>query len=137
MTLLNQFGNPIRATDSGNGVQRSARFTNTRTGAGTGVDKSLGANFVDIRIEREFAERLYRMSWAARRLVRLVVDDMMARGRRWTGDDESAIEAMQKAERELKVMPRLADAMIAGRLYGSGGDDCLSVYRHGRRCRTD
>ena len=118
MTLLNQYGSPIRATDAGV-VQRSARFTNTRTGAGTGVDKSLGADFVDIRIEREFAERLYRMSWAARRLVRLVVDDMMARGRKWTGDDESAIEAMQKAEKELKVMPRLAAAMIAGRLYGT------------------
>ena len=120
MTILNQFGNPIRATDAGaTPVQRNARYANPRTGAGGGADKSLGANFVDIRMEREFAERLYRMSWAARRLVRLVVDDMMARGRRWTGKDEGAIKAMQQAERELKGMPRLADAMIAGRLFGS------------------
>ena len=62
------------------------------------------------------------MSWAARRkMVRLVVDDMMASAAaNGQVHDESAIEAMQKAEKELKVMPRLAAAMIAGRLYGSG-----------------
>ena len=64
-------------------------------------------------------ETLYRMSWAARKMVRIVVDDMFVRGRRWTGQDEGAIKAMEKAERELKAMPRLADAMIAGRLFGS------------------
>ena len=32
---------------------------------------------------------------------------------------------MEKAERELKAMPRLADAMIAGRLFGSA---VLLVY---------
>ena len=119
MTLLNQHGHPIRATDAGAPYSgrdpRGPRMVNARSGQGTHVDKSLGADFVDLRLERAYAETLYRMSWAARKMVRIVVDDMFVRGRRWTGQDEGAIKAMQQAERELKAMPRLADAMIAGR----------------------
>ena len=129
MTLLNQHGHPIRATDAGapySGREpRGPRMVNARSGQGTHVDKSLGADFVDLRLERAYAETLYRMSWAARKMVRIVVDDMFVRGRRWTGQDEGAIKAMEKAERELKAMPRLADAMIAGRLFGSA---VLLVY---------
>ena len=47
MTLLNQYGSPIRATDAGapySGREpRGPRMVNARSGQGTHVDKSLGA----------------------------------------------------------------------------------------------
>lgn len=99
--------------------RRRGRLVNRDTGAGTSKDKTLGSDFVAVRLSRDEAERMFQMSWVAERMVRLIVDDLFARGRKWVGDDQAAIEAMQDAERELKVMSRLAEAMIAGRMFGS------------------
>ena len=82
-------------------------------------DKDLGTDFVAHRIPRERAERLYQASWAARRMVDLKVDDMFAKARHHTDDDELAIETFEEAEEELDVAGALSEAMKAGRLYGS------------------
>lgn len=118
-------GQAVSAVDAGTSgavrgqTVRGPRLFNLRSGLGTERDKDLGTDFYALRMEREFAERMYAMSWAAERIVRIIVDDMMARGRRWTGDDEGAIKAMTEAEHDLSAMDRLANAMIAGRLFGS------------------
>ena len=109
-----------RATDLGDGGSRAARFANQRSGAGSFADKDLGGMFVARRMERAFAETLYQMSWAARRMIDLPVNDMFVRGRAWSADgDGAAIKAMETAERDLKVMQRLANGMKAGRLFGT------------------
>ena len=92
---------------------------NSISGAGGPTDKDLGSQFFAYRLSREEAERTYNMSWAAQKMIRMPVEDMFFRGRTFTGDDEGAIEAFEKAEQELNVMNSLAGAIIAGRLYGT------------------
>ena len=101
MVILNQYGRPMSATDAGPvdsargpSAPRRARLTNRTTGLGGRGDKSLGAEFTAVCLDRHAAERLYQMSWTSKRLVRTIVDDMFAAGRRWTGEDESANKAM-------------------------------------------
>lgn len=99
--------------------ERDPRFYNKRTGAGTESDKALGAVFLSQLMTRDEAENLYRQSWAAKKMVRIIVDDMFHRWRRWVGDDDGANDAMKEAEKELRLRSRLPDALIAGRLYGT------------------
>lgn len=128
MTLLDRFGNPISATDASPASSRAAvyasgprnpRFGNTVSGAGGRTDKDLGSQFHAYRMQREEAERTYAMSWAAEKMINIPVDDMFWRGRIFTGDDQEAIRKFEEAEKELKVMTRLPDAMKAGRLFGT------------------
>ena len=98
---------------------RAPRLQNLRTGLGTANDAGLGSQFVPIRMTREEAERLYQMSWAAQKIVDIKVRDMFSKGRKFLGEDESAIDAMEEAEHNLKAMRRLANAMIAGRIWGT------------------
>ena len=125
--LLDQYGNvPIRATDSGpsrgrgSGSPRNARFINNTTGMGGSSDKDLGGQFCAYRMPREEAEQLYAMSWAAAKMVDIPIDDMFWRGRRFTGDDQNAIDAFEEAEHELGLMTALPNAMKAGQIFGTG-----------------
>ena len=127
MAILDQYGKPLSAMDaspvaSGRGADtpRRARLTNRTTGLGGRGDKSVGAEYNAVRLERQAAERIYQMSWTAKRLVRIVVDDMFAAGRRWTGEDKGANRAMEEAEAELALWQRLPQAIIAGRIFGTG-----------------
>ena len=115
--ILDRYGRPLSATDNATALRkasRTPRFRNTRTGTGTNHDNELAAEFVATMSGREDAETLFRMSWAARKLTTIIVDDMFFRWRRWIGDDEKANEAMEQAEQELKLRTRLPSAMIAG-----------------------
>ena len=69
---------------------------------------------------REEAEQLYTMSWAAAKMVNTLIDDMFYHGRRFTGDDQGAIDAFQEAEHELGLMTALPNAMKAGQIFGTG-----------------
>ena len=125
--LLDQYGNRlIAATDSGpsrgrgSGSPRNARFINNTTGMGGATDKDLGGAFYAYRMPREEAEQLYAMSWAAAKMVDIPIDDMFWRGRRFTGDDQNAIDAFEEAEHELGLMTALPNAMKAGQIFGTG-----------------
>ena len=125
--LLDQYGNRlIAATDSGpsrgrgSGSPRNARFINNTTGMGGASDKDLGGQFYAYRMPREEAEQLYAMSWAAAKMVDIPIDDMFWRGRRFTGDDQNAIDAFEEAEHELGLMTALPNAMKAGQIFGTG-----------------
>ena len=118
--LLDQYGRPFSATDAATPNPRSARMRNVLTGAGTRMDKGMSAEIVAQNIEREMAERMYQMSWAAARLVDIIVDDMFAAGRRWTSEDEGKNKAMEDAEADLRLWERLPDAIKAGRVFGTG-----------------
>ena len=125
MPILDQYGLPLTATDAGvplvtGGRTRQPRIVNRSTGLGTGLDKGVGAEFQAIALDREQAERLYQMSWTCGKLVDTVVDDMFAAGRRWTGADEGANKAMEKAENDLGLWLALPDAIKAGRIFGTG-----------------
>ena len=87
---------------------------------GGATDKDIGGAFLAFRMAREEAEQLYAMSWAAAKMVDIPIDDMFWRGRRFTGDDQSAIDAFQEAEHELGLMTALPNAMKAGQIFGTG-----------------
>lgn len=59
-------------------------------------------------------------SWAAANFINIPIDDMFLRWRMFQADDEGTIEAMKQAEKELEVRTVLHQALIAGRLYGTG-----------------
>ena len=94
----------------------------TKTGMGGAKDKGVGMSFVPKRyISRYPLEILYKQSWAAAKFIDIPIDDMMVRWRNWeAGDDEDAAYAMAEAESEAEVRTRIARAMKAGRLYGTG-----------------
>ena len=123
--ILDHTGLPMLAANDAAPARRGQtarppRMRNMVTGAGGGTDKSLASEFIPVRLTRSEAETLYQMSWAAARLVDCIVDDMFAAGRRWTGEDESANEAMEEAEAELMLWERLPSAIKAGRIFGTG-----------------
>lgn len=90
---------------------------NPRTGMGGSADKTDGAYFLPTRLNsRQELETLYVESWAARKYVDIPVDDMTIRWRQWQDDAEEMMEAERKHQSKAKI----AAAVKAGRLYGSG-----------------
>ena len=104
-------------------------LVNRVTGMGvSGMDKSVGAEFAfqgggNYNSGGSYAmwRNLYRTSWAARKIVRLIVDDAMSTWREFTGDDETTADAMMAAEKRHKVINRMSKALLGSRLYGGGG----------------
>ena len=93
---------------------------NLITGAGGSLDKiNAGAQFYPSYYHPTELEVMYAESWAARKFVGIPVDDMLIRGRRWSGDKESAIDAMKEEERRLRVGRQLRKAMKGARLFGT------------------
>ena len=89
-------------------------------GLGGELDKSAGGVWtLERQFSREELETIYKSSWAARKFIDLPVEDMWVRGREWSSDDESAIEAVERAERDLAVVDKLQRAMKSGSLFGS------------------
>ena len=72
-------------------------------------------------------------SWVARNCIDIPNDDQFIRWRHFNSDDESAVKAMEMAERELGVETALNQAMKAADQYGTGvvvimsGEDMLDV----------
>ena len=94
---------------------------NLRSGQGGASDKTDSLAFYPtIFNSRVFLETLYVESWAAGKFIDMPVDEMFLNGRQIADDDEEAVKAFVKAERELRIVDRLSKAMKAGRLYGCG-----------------
>ncbi len=125
-----------KAADTGGGNSRSSQGTGSRansihlpidsnfinfgTGAGTSSDHMSGAAFHDVRLPQAQLEIIYRVSWAAAKMIDIPVDDMFVPGRRWKGENEEAVKAMEEAERALGAHDAMRKAMKAARLYGTG-----------------
>ena len=106
-----------RARAKGRGALTGGGFRNPLSGAGGIADKGEGGFFTPTRIHlRALLETLYVESWAARKFIDVLVDDMLIRWRTFLGDDA---EEMMEAEARHQVRDRLARVMKAGRLYGS------------------
>ena len=97
---------------------RQSNIANEFSGMGGGTDKGNATRFRDSWLNHNELETIYRNSWAAQVMVDAPIDDMWVRGRKWTGDEETTIDAMDKAEKELEAHKRIAMAMKAGRLFG-------------------
>ncbi|MCY3553724.1 MAG: DUF1073 domain-containing protein [Gemmatimonadetes bacterium] len=95
---------------------------NPVSGMGTQADKSEHAFFTPTRVSwRGDLEVLYAQSWACKKFIDIPIDDMMIRWRQWeAGENESAAETMDEAEKMYQVVQKLGRAMKAGRLYGTG-----------------
>ena len=97
-------------------------IVNPTTGLGTSADKSEASFFTPTRIWwRTPLEILYVQSWAAANFVDIPIDDMFIRWRKFMaegGADNS--DTMEKAERKHMMTMKLATAMKAARVYGTG-----------------
>ena len=90
-------------------------------GMGGANDKAAGTFFQPTRVYwRSPLEILYAQSWAAKKAMRLPVDDGLMQWREWAdGETEGAAEKMMMAEERHKVRKLLADAMVAGSVFGT------------------
>ena len=102
---------------------------NPNSGMGTGLDRSDRSYFAPTIIRtRSPLEVLCVESWVARKAVSMPIVQMFLRWRSWQHNPEEpgdvagrpVAEIMQEAERQHRVLPRLAKAMQAGRQYGTG-----------------
>lgn len=100
----------------------SGGLVNPTSGMGGLADKSQASFFTPTRIHWQGElEVLYAQSWAAARFIDIPIDDMFAKWRQWDmTQDETGARAMMEVERTHRVRSRLARAMKAGRLYGTG-----------------
>ena len=125
------------ATDGVSNVYRNARLQagtggltggglrNEQTGLGTQLDRTEFSTFYPTRVHNPAElETAYIQSWACQKFIDIPVDDMLIRWRRWQVEDrkqdEDIIKAMDEAEERHLVLERLARAMKAGRLFGTG-----------------
>lgn len=117
MTLIDQYGSPLQAR-AYDAAPVAPRIRNIRSGLGGLADKSSAIEFVDRLLGREEAERIYRMSWTAQRMIDIPVDDMFVRGREWDDTDATAADTMRDAEAALHWMDAVPCALKAARLFG-------------------
>ena len=103
------------------GGLNSGGLVNLQTGMGTGLDHTESSLFTPTRIYwRTPLEILGVQSWVARNCIDIPNDDQFIRWRQFVSDDESTVEAMEMAERELGVETALNQAMKAADQYGTG-----------------
>lgn len=112
------------ARDQNRAVRQIARIgggaSNSKTGLGSAHDLPHGTTFSPtILVSSDQMETIYAESWAAHKFIRLPVDDLWIRGRRWTDDNESVITAMEDGWRQLKIRENIVKAMVAARLHGT------------------
>ena len=107
--------------NNGFGNVTSGGFTNPMTGAGTSLDKSQSGFFSPTWItNRTELETLYTESFACQHFIDFPVDDMFIRYRQFDETDEKVVEDLEAQEKQFMVQQRLARAMKAGALYGTG-----------------
>ena len=113
---------PIQAADATpltSGVLGGLR--NSLSGLGGANDKTAGNYFAATEYyTRNFLERLYRESPMAAKITDLPVNDMFARWRRFTDDNEAAVKAVEDLEARTYMRRALSNAMKLGRVYGTG-----------------
>ena len=109
-----------------NGAQAASALTgggvaNSQTGQGGMGDKSGGTSFTPTQIyQRSPLETIYAESWAARKVIDIPINDMFVRWRALQHPQPEALTAFEDAEKRHRVRSRLAKAMKAARLYGTG-----------------
>ncbi len=97
-------------------------IVNPISGMGLSGDKSEVSFFTPTRLHsRHELEVIYVQSWAARKFIDIPIDDLFINPRLFVSEGgDRAAEAMREAEDRHEALPRLARAMKAGRLYGTG-----------------
>ena len=96
-------------------------FANQLSGAGGAADKNSWSYYrPTIGLTRQHYEVVYVQSWAAKKFIDIPVEDSLIRWRDWPEAETSVREAMMDAEKEHMVQERLAAALRAGRLMGTG-----------------
>ena len=126
--IVNSPSAPSRLSGGGNWLGLLGQYIgkggykNDRSGAGGSSDKTAWRYFLPtLNMSREILETAYVESWVARKMIDAPVDDMLIRWRAFVNvEDEDAVETMQRAEKDHKIKDHLRDAMICGRLYGTG-----------------
>lgn len=96
------------------------RLVNLVSGLGTTKDKSVSTAFALTLISPAELEAAYRTDWIAHKIVKVPAWDMTREWRNWQAD-EQAIEALEDAERVLRVRDKVACALERARLYGGAG----------------
>lgn len=101
------------------GTRQRGGLINAITGAGTAQDKLRGAEFYPSYYHPVELEIIYAESWAARKFVDIIPNDMGSRWREFDASDSKAREAMKEQERRLKVRKQLLRAVRGARLFGT------------------
>lgn len=108
--------NPVRWFRSG-AARRRRGYVNESSGLGTPVDRSATGVFGHSGYTTAQLESVYAESWYGRAIVDYIVDDMFVR---WREFDGSGADVFAESERRHRVRDRLARALKASRLYGTG-----------------
>lgn len=115
---------PVRKTDSTQAVYQqriNGGFVNPISGTGTSIDKNSISFFTPTRITaKNFNEIIYVESWAAGKFVDIPVDDMFMKWRVFCEMENKDIERVERTETKFGIKTKLAKAIKAGRLYGTG-----------------
>lgn len=116
----------------------SDSLENVVSGLGTAKDKAAQGTFRTDLLSRATLDALYVGSWVAGAVVDCVADDMTRAWRTWEARP-AQVEALEEAERTLKVRSAVARALKMSRLYGGGalyigvaGDDPAEPLDLGR-----
>ena len=115
-----------QTTAGGVSVQRyasSGGAFNPLSGMGGDADKgdaTIWSPSIYLNHRRSLLEVVYVESWAAGRFINMPVDDMFIRGRSWVDEDDTAIQTIEDAQKELRYEIALPMAMKAARLHGTG-----------------
>ena len=125
---MGKFGQATRriftATDSrpkDDVTTRGHVLHNETTGLGGANDHSLPHFSEESGLTRPQADRLYRLSWAAAKMIDIPVDDMLVRWRKWADDaDPGLCRDLDDLWLEYRGIEGLTAAMKAGRLFGTG-----------------
>jgi len=124
MRIKIQDNNFLASRSRGGGANNYGGFggmVNHASGQGTSLDKSCAAFFTAGYTPNKYdLENLYVQSWACQKFIDIPVDDMFIRPRMFKDMDEKHIEELEEQQKLYEVYTRMAMAMKAGRLYGSG-----------------
>ena len=122
--IVDSWGNPFDLNLPGGAQGRGSAIRggvfNRQSGMGGAGDKARGTFFHPTIVNnRWFLSNIYAESWAAAKFINIVVDDMFLRPKRYLGDDESDIEAIEEIRQSVMADTRIEQAMKAARLYGT------------------
>lgn len=92
-------------------------LANLMTGGGTTIDRRMSNQWLRDILVRTEVEQAYRGSWLMRKVIDLPADDMTREWRDWQADGDQ-IEKLENEEKRLRVVERIRQGIILGRLGG-------------------
>lgn len=95
------------------------KLSNVMTGMGTTIDKQSYSGYHFVPVDPTQAEAAYRTSWLMRKIIDIPPLDMTRAWRSWQADS-SDIEALEKAERQMRLREKCKRALVLSRLFGGG-----------------